>query len=48
MLKSNAVLYAKITEVKCKIPGITNIHITTALADVENKIPIVSNLGKKR
>ena len=47
-LATNAVLYAKINEVKCKIPGVTNLDITTALADVENKIPIVSNLGKKR
>ena len=47
-LATNAVLYAKINKVKCKIPGVTNLDITTALADVENKIPIVSNLGKKR
>ena len=38
---------AQIKNIKDKIPDITNLATTTALAAVENKIPNVSNLVKK-
>ena len=37
----------KITEIKGKIPDISNLATKTALTTVENKIPSVSNLVKK-
>ena len=40
-------LNAKINEVKCEIPSITDLATTTALTAVENKIPNVNNLVKK-
>ena len=48
-LATTAAIKAKINEVKNKIPNITNFSTTTALtAVVENKIPNVSNLVKKK
>ena len=38
---------ARINKVKGEIPSITNLAITTALTEVENKIPSVSNLIKR-
>ena len=46
-LAANAALNAKISEVKGKIPSITNVATITALSVIENKIPNVSNLVKK-
>ena len=46
-LATTTVFNAKINEVKIKIPSITNLAITTALTDVENKIPNVGDLVKK-
>ena len=46
-LAPNITLNAKINEVKNKIPSITNLATTTALTDVENKIPNVGDLVKK-
>ena len=47
-LASNSALNAKITEVKNKMPNITNTATTTtALTAVENKIPNSSNLVKE-
>ena len=40
-------VHAKISELKYKIPNITNLTTTTALTSVENKILNVSNLVKK-
>ena len=45
-LASVAVLNAKRNEVKGKIPNIANLATTTALTDVENKIPNVSLVKK--
>ena len=39
---------AKITEIECKIPSIWDLATTSALTVVENKIPDVSNLVKKK
>ena len=48
-LATTAAIKAKINEVKNKIPNITNFSTTTALtAVVENKLPNVSNLVKKK
>ena len=46
-LATNASLDAKINEVKGVIPSLTNIATTAAFTTVENKIPNVSDLGKK-
>ena len=40
-------LNAKISEVKGKLPSITNLAATIAITIVENKIPNASNLVKK-
>ena len=55
MLRSNInnlattdALNAKINEVKNKIPSITNLATTIALTAVENNIPKVSDLDKKK
>ena len=45
-LTTNASLIAKINEVKGEIPN--NLATNTAVTAVENKIPNVSNLFKKR
>ena len=42
-----AALNAKINEVKCKIPNITNLANTTSLTAIEKEIPNVSDLIKK-
>ena len=41
-------LNAKINEVKCQIPSITNLATKTALNSVENKISNVCKLVKKK
>ena len=41
-------LNAKINEVKCQIPSITNLATKTALNSVENKISSVCKLVKKK
>ena len=46
-LATTIALNAKVNEVKCKIPSITNLASTTALTAVEIKVPNVSNLVKK-
>ena len=38
----------KITEIKVKIPDISNLATKTALTAVENKIPDTSSLVKKK
>ena len=47
-LATNTTLNAKIDEVKTKIPNITNLANTAALTVLENKMPNVSNLVKKK
>ena len=47
-LATKTTLNAIIKEVKGEIPNITNFATTSALTAVENKIPIVSNLVKKK
>ena len=47
-LATNTTLNAKINEVKNEIPNITNLATTAALTTVENKIPSVSDLVKKK
>ena len=47
-LDTNASLNATINVVKGEIPSITSSATTTAVADVENKTPNVSNLVKKK
>ena len=47
-LATTAAINAKINEVKNKIAGITNLAATTTPTDVENKIPTVTNLVKKK
>ena len=47
-LATTAALNAKINEVKNKIPSITNLATTIALTGVENNIPKVSDLNKKK
>ena len=47
-LVTTAALNAKISEVKSKIPNITNLDITTALTAIENKVPNVSKLVTKK
>ena len=42
-LATNASLNAKIIEVKGEITNITNLAATSALTDVENKMPDVTN-----
>ena len=46
-LAFNTVLNAKIEEFKKEIPNITNLVTTVGLITFENKIPNVSDLGKK-
>ena len=41
-------LNAKINKVKGEIPSITNLATTTALTPVENEIPNVTDLVKKK
>ena len=38
---------AKVTDIKGKVPDISNLATKTVLTTVENKIPSVSELGKK-
>ena len=45
---TNTSLNAKINEVKGEKPNITNLATTAALTAVENKIPSVTNLVKKK
>ena len=47
-LATTAAVNAKINEVKNKIPSITHLATTVALTAVENNIPKVSDLGKKK
>ena len=47
-LSTNTSLNTKINGVKGEAPNITNLATITALAAVENKIPNVSNLVKKK
>ena len=48
-LVTTAALNAKVNEAKVKIPNITNVATTTAaLTTVENKIPNVSTVVKKK
>ena len=47
-LATKTILSIKINEVKGEIPNITNLATTTALTAVENKLPNVSNLVKKK
>ena len=47
-LATNASLDAKINEVKGVIPSLTNLATTAAFTTVENKVPNVSDLGKKK
>ena len=47
-LATKTTLNAKINKVKGEIPSITNLAITTALTPVENEIPNVSDLVKKK
>ena len=47
-LAATTAVNAKMTEVKGEIPDITNLATTTVLTAVENKVPNVSNLVKKK
>ena len=47
-LTTKTTLNAKINKDQDKIPSITNLAPKTALTSVENKIPSVTNLDKKR
>ena len=47
-LATNASLNAKINEVNREIPSITNLATTAILISVENKIPKVSDLVRKK
>ena len=47
-LATKASLNARINEVKGEIPNITNLATNASLTAVENKIPSVSNLVKKK
>ena len=47
-LATNTTLNAKVNEVEGEIPNTTNLATTIALTAVENKIPNVSNLAKKK
>ena len=47
-ITTNATLNDKINEIKNKIPSITNLATAAALTTVENKIPNVSDLVKKK
>ena len=45
---TNASLNAKINEVKCEIPSISNLATNAALTTIENKTPNISNLVQKK
>ena len=47
-LATETILNAKINEVKCEILNITNLVTKTAFNAVENEMPYVSNLVKKK
>ena len=47
-LPTNASLNARINEVEGNIPNINNFATTSSLTVVENKIPSVGNLVKKK
>ena len=47
-LATRTTLNDKINKVKGEIPNVTNLAIKAALNAVENKIPVVSDLVKKK
>ena len=47
-LAAETTLNTKMNEVKGEIPSVTNLATTSALTAVENKIPSVSYLGKRK
>ena len=47
-LATKTILNTKINEVKSEIPSISALVTTSALTTIENKIPSVSNLVKKK
>ena len=47
-LAAETTLNAKMNEVKGEIPSVTNLATTSALTAVENKMPSVSYLGKRK
>ena len=48
ILASKTIVNTKINEIKKEIPSITGLATTSTLTAVENKIPSISNLVKKK